>query len=101
MPYKRPINKKGFFYSYEYVYDEYYNCVICPENQVLAYTATNRDGYRKYKSNPAICKNCPPLSKCTGSKKCQKVVTKHIWEDYISRAEDFRHSLPGRESYRL
>lgn len=55
-PYKRPMTKDGFFKKYEYVYDEYneyneYNdCYICPNNQVLNYSTTNRDGYREYKS---------------------------------------------------
>jgi len=35
MPYKRPMSKKGFFKPYEYVYDEHYECVICPNNQIL------------------------------------------------------------------
>ena len=26
--YKRPMNKPGFFRSYEYVYDEYYDCIL-------------------------------------------------------------------------
>ena len=100
-PYKRPMGKRSFFYPYEYVYDEYYNCVICPNDQVLSYTTTNRDGYREFKSDPSICKNCPHLSKCTNSKNHQKVVMKHIWEHYIDQAEDFRHTEAGRESYRL
>ena len=100
-PYKRPMSKKGFFHPYEYVYDEYYNCVICPNNQVLPYTTTNKEGYREFKSNPAICKDCTDLNKCTNSKGFQKVVTKHIWEDYIDQAEDFRQSSAGKESYSL
>jgi transposase len=98
-PYKRPMGQKDFFRPYEYVYDEYYNCVICPNNQVLAYATTNKEGYREFKSKPAICQDCPYLKKCTNSKTCRKVVTKHIWENYIEQAEDFRHSLPGRKSY--
>ncbi len=30
MPYKRPMTVKGLFKKYEYVYDEYYDCYICP-----------------------------------------------------------------------
>ena len=101
LPYKRPMSKKGFFFPYEYVYDEYYNCVICPNNQVLPYTTTNRDGYREFKSNPKVCQSCEYRHKCTESKNCQKVVVKHIWEDYIDRAEDIRHSPIGKESYSL
>lgn len=85
-PYKRPMTGKELFRSFEYVYDEYYNCIICPENQVLKYTTTNRDGYREYKSNPYICKGYPSREKCTHSKNCQKTVQRHIWSDYIELA---------------
>ena len=47
----------------------------------LEYSTTNRDGYREYKSNPMICKNCPTMEKCTKSKSCQKTVTRHIWNE--------------------
>ena len=98
-PYKRPMTGKDFFKSYEYVYDEHYNCVICPTNQVLKYTTTNRDGYREFKSSSAVCKACPKLAHCTHSKNHQKVVQKHIWEDYMELAEDFRHSPKGKATY--
>lgn len=100
-PYKRPMTKKGFFKKYEYIYDEYYNCVICPENQILKYSTTNREGYREFKSNKNICKNCPQRNKCTESRDCVKVVTMHVWENYIERAEDIRHSPKGKEIYAL
>ncbi|MDR0326183.1 MAG: IS1182 family transposase [Oscillospiraceae bacterium] len=99
LPYKCPMTKDGFFKKYEYVYDEYYDCIICPNNQVLQYSTTNRDGYREYKSNPKSCVNCPHRSMCTESKNHQKVVTRHVWEDYIELADDFRYTPEGRRSY--
>ena len=98
--YKRPYTKKGNHPWYEYVYDEYYDCVICPEYQVLKYSTTNRDGYREYKSDPNICKNCPSRHLCTSSKDCQKTVTKHIWWEYVERAEDIRHTPEYAELYK-
>lgn len=100
-PYKRPMTKKGFFRSYEFVYDEYYDCIVCPNNKVLVYSTTNRDGYREFKSNPKDCEKCKYLDKCTNTKNHQKVVTKHIWSDYIDIAEDIRHSKRGKEIYSL
>ena len=50
-PYKRPMTKKGFFKKNEYAYDEYYDCCICPGDQIINYSTTNREGYREYKSN--------------------------------------------------
>ena len=52
------MTKKGYFKKYEYVYDEYYDCYLCPNNKILKYSTTNRDGYREYKSNANDCKNC-------------------------------------------
>ena len=93
------MTKDGFFRKYEYVYDEYYDCILCPEDQVLKYSTTNRDGYREYKSSPKICENCPSRYQCTGSKNFQKVVTRHIWEDWVEKADDFRHTPEGKVSY--
>jgi transposase len=101
MPYKRPMTRKGNHPWQEYVYDEYYDCIICPEYQILNYATTNRNGYREYKSNPDICKNCPTRKKCTISRNCQKTVTRHIWHEYIERAEDVRHSPLGKETYSM
>ena len=98
-PYKRPMTKEGFFRKYEYVYDEYYDVYICPNDQTLKYSTTNRDGYREYKSNGSVCANCPYLSQCTNSRNHVKVVTRHIWEPYMDQAEEIRHTLGMKELY--
>ena len=85
------MTKKGFFKKYEYVYDEYYDCYICPNNKILKYSTTNRDGYREYKSNPSDCKSCEYLNICTNSKNKQKLVTRHIWQNYLEEADHLRH----------
>lgn len=90
---------KGGHEWWKYVYDEYYDCVICPEYQVLKYRTTNRDGYREYKSNPEICKNCPTRELCTKSKDCVKVVTQHIGKDYEELAKDVKHTPKYKELY--
>ena len=100
-PYKRPMTKKGFFKKYDYVYDEYFDQILCPNDKILTYSTTNRDGYREYKSNPSDCKICPKRAQCTESKACQKVVTRHDWEKYMELAEDVRHSPEGKEAYKL
>ena len=99
LPYKRPMSKKDFFKPYEYVYDKYYDCVICPENQVLNYATTNRDGYREFKSKGYICKECPSRHLCTENAKSEKTVAKHIWFDYLETAEDIRHTPEYQKLY--
>lgn len=99
LPYKRPMSKEGFYTPYEYVYDEYFDCVICPENQVLSYSTTNREGCREFKSKGTVCKTCPSKHKCTESKSYEKTVTKHLWSDYLETVEDIRHTPRYRELY--
>lgn len=100
-PYKRPMTKDGFFKKYEYVYDEYYDCYVCPNNEVLKYSTTNREGYKEYKSNQKICKKCQFLEKCTESKNKTKIVTRHVWENYLEKVEDIRHTIGTKEIYSL
>mgnify|MGYP002774194699 CR=1 FL=1 len=98
-PYKRPQTKKGFFRKHEYTYDEYSDWYICPNDKILKYSTTNRDGYREYKSCPQDCKQCPYLSKCTESKNHPKVITHHIWDNYLEICEDIRHIRGNKEPY--
>ncbi len=100
-PYKSPQTKKGFFKKYEYVYDEYYDCYICPNDQILKYSTTNRDGYKEYKSNKHICAGCPYLSQCTESRDHVKLITRHVWEEYLEQSEDIRYTKGMSDLYRL
>ena len=90
---------KGGHAWWKYVYDEHYDCVLCPEYQALAYRTTNRDGYREYRSDPKICVNCPTRHLCTHSKDCVKTVQRHVWKDYEELADDARYTPEYRELY--
>ena len=98
-PYTRPKTKDGFFKKNEYVYDEAFDRYICPNNETLEYSTTNRDGYREYKSCGEVCAKCPYLNQCTNSKNHVKVVTQHIWEHYIKQCEDIRHKDGYKDIY--
>jgi transposase len=99
MPYTRPHTKDGFFRKTDYVYDEYYDCYICPNDQILSYETTNKDGYRMYRSNPEICQSCPFLKQCTTSKDYTKRVSRHIWAHYIEEADHLRHTGENKQIY--
>ena len=81
-------------------YDASYDCYVCPENQVLSYRTTTREGYREYKSNPKVCVSCPLLSVYTQSKNFQKVVTRHVWKDALEFCEEIRHQREMKELYK-
>lgn len=77
--YKRPQTMKGGHEWWKYVYDEYYDCVICPEFQVLTHCTTNRDGYREYRSDPKVwCRLSHPPSVYPFQRLCQNGTAAHL-----------------------
>ena len=97
---KWPETMKGGHEWWKYVYDEHYDCVICPEYQVLAYRTTNRDGYREYQSDLTICAGCPTRHLCTNSKNGVKTVQRHIWKDYKGLAADAHYTPKYQKLYK-
>ena len=98
--YKRPQTMKGGHEWWKYVYDAFYDCIICPEYRVLNYATINRDGYREYKSDPKICADCPTRALCTHSKNCVKTVQRHVWKDYEDLADDARYTPKYQKLYK-
>lgn len=98
-PYTRPKSKKGYFKKSDYVYDETYDQYICPNSKLLYYGTTNKQGYRVYKSDPKDCEGCPFLNKCTNSKNHQKVIMRHLWEEYVEQVEELRYTKEWHELY--
>lgn len=45
--------------------------------------------------------NCPLREKCTRSKKCVKIVTRHIWEEYKEQANENRYTKLWKDNYPL
>ena len=48
-----------------------------------------------------MCAACPRLKQCTNSKNYVKVITRHVWEEYMEKVEDIRHTLGNKEIYGL
>ena len=65
----------------------------------LTYSTTNRNGYKEYKSCGEKCAGCQYLSQYTESKDHVKLVTRHVWEEYMEAAEDIRHTIGNRQIY--
>lgn len=99
LPYTRPKTKDGFLRKHEYVYDEYYDCYLCPEGQILEYSTTTKDGKRQYKSNPTQCATCPLLAQCTNSKDHRKIIERHIWAHHVEEADHLRHQNEIKQIY--
>lgn len=97
-PYTRPMSKDGYFKRYEYVYDEYNDIYICPNEKDLIPTSINKDGYIIYKADQKDCANCPFKDKCTKMK--SKQILRHVWEGYKEMVEELRHDIKNKEKYK-
>lgn len=62
----------------------------CPQGQLLAYATTDRNGYRHYKSDPDICRDCPLRASCTSNAKAERTITRHVWADARERTDAHR-----------
>ena len=98
--YRRPSHIKGRLYKREYVYDPQADVYRCPHGQLLTYRTTNRDGYREYRSDPSICRQCPLLGQCTSNAQYVKTVTRHVWEDYKEKVDSHRLTSSGKAIYK-
>ena len=99
MPYTRPKTKKDNFKKKDYVYDQENDCYICPGGEILKYSTTNRSGYREYKSNKSVCSECPLKDRCTKSKNNTKVITQHVWQRYVDKVDELRHTEEWKTIY--
>jgi hypothetical protein len=101
LPYTRPKGKKDGYRPWDYQYDPAKDCFICPQGQELRHTTTEKDGKRTYRSTPKNCKDCPCKAMCSANEKGQKMLTTHIWQEYLDIVEQLRKTERGRMIYAM
>ena len=99
--YRNPTPPKpGMMRKSKFVYDRSIDAYRCPQGRRLAYATTDRNGYRHYKSDPAVCRTCPLLASCTTNAKAQRTITRHIWADERERCDSHRLTSWGKAIYK-
>ena len=101
LPYTRWKGKKDGYKPWEYEYDPVNDQYICPQGGILRHTTTNKDGKRTYRSMPKKCKDCPCKTLCGANEKGQKMLTTHIWQEYLDIVEQLRKTERGKELYAM
>ena len=101
LPYTNHHYKKDTYRPWEYEYDPNADCFICPHGGVLRHTTTNKEGKRTYRSDTKHCKVCPYKEKCGANEKGQKMLTTHIWQEYLDLVEQLRRTDRGKEIYSM
>lgn len=99
--YRNPTPPKpGMMRKSAFTYEADADTYRCPEGQLLAYATTDRTGYRHYKSDPAVCRDCPLLASCTTSVNATRLITRHVWQDERERTDANRKTAWGKAVYR-
>ena len=99
--YRQPTPPKpGMMGKKAFVYEREVDAYRCPNGQHLFYSTTDRNGYRHYRSDPAICRSCPLLASCTSNAKAERTITRHVWTDHRERTDGHRLTAWGKAIYR-
>jgi hypothetical protein len=94
-----PAGRPGLLRKRDFLYEPDGDGYRCPSGQFLTWRTTNREGYREYRSNPAICRSCPLLASCTSSANATKTVTRHVWQDAKDQIAENRRTPWGKMLY--
>ena len=92
--------KEGMMRKSKFVYEKEADGYRCPEGQLLGYATTDRNGYRHYRSDPAVCRDCPLLASCTSNAKAVRTITRHVWADARERTDSYRKTAWGKAIYK-
>lgn len=99
--YRNPTPPKaGMLRKSKYAYERQVDGYRCPNGQLLAYSTTDRSGYRHYKSDPAICRTCPLLASCTSNANAVRTITRHVWQDEREEVDQRRLTPWGKAIYK-
>ena len=101
LPYTRYKGKKDIFRPWDFLYDPTKDSFLCPEGHELRHTTTSKDGKRTYRSTPKLCRNCPQRIACGANEQGQRIITTHIWQEYLDIAEQLRKTEKGKKLYAM
>lgn len=97
--YRRHTYKGTHLGKHRFKYDKGNDVYICPNKHELIHKTTNREGYREYYSDGRTCKECTMRKQCFGESTTRRVVTRHVWQDYLDDATDFSRTAKGKLLY--
>ena len=101
LPYTRYKGKKDKFKPWDFTYDASTDSFTCPRGHELRHTTTSKEGKRTYRSSPKICKDCPCRTACGANESGQRMLTTHIWQEYLDLVEHLRKTERGKELYAM
>ena len=97
--YRRPNKGQNEYQKKQFRYDPEKDVYVCPTGEELRYGTTDRNGYRHYRPDKAVCAGCAERDRCTKSGQMQKTITRHVWEEAKEKANALRLTTWGKKVY--
>lgn len=99
VPYVRPKGRETEFSKKYFSYEMEIEAYLCPNRKLLELTNITRDGYMEYTITKKECGKCPYINECI-KKYTKKTIRRHIYEDCVELANEYRLSKEGKEIYK-
>lgn len=99
VPYVRPKGKDTEFSKKKFTYQMEIDAYQCPRKKILEAYNISRDGYIEYSITKKECGNCPFIAQCI-KQYTKKTIRRHLYEDCMELANEYRLSPEGKEIYK-
>lgn len=83
----------------KYIYDYDKDIYFCPNNGVLIYKITTREGYKGYRCFEKYVCVCSYKDKCLGEKAKYKIIRRHVCESHKDDNKNFLKTEKGKGIY--
>lgn len=100
VPYTAPKGQRTEFGKKEFDYYFEIDQYMCPNRKMLVPWNISKSGNIEYKIHKNECGNCPYKEKCI-KQYAFKTITRHIYDDCMLLARNYRLSSEGKEIYKL
>ena len=98
--YRLGPHEKGKYTKYKFQYIKEWDVYACPNSSFLKYKTTTRQGYKEYVSDESDCLNCSHKEKCLLQNNQNRVIRRHVWEEYKENIKNFVSRPIGKAIYK-
>lgn len=99
VPYIRPKGQETAFGKKVFTYQMEIDAYLCPNKKILEPKNISRDGYIEYTITKKECGDCPFKTACQ-KQYGKKTIRRHLYEDCVELAREYRLSPLGKEIYK-
>jgi len=89
----------GKFHKNDFFYVDIHDYYVCPNMKPMYYSNIDKNGYKQYRPEKDTCVNCPLKNSCLSPSTKIKVMTRHLWQDYLDVAIHNKRTEDGINLY--